>query len=147
MSSQTTPWILILAIWVHICFGIALIANEEVSRIAILAGINTITDPQLVDHTLTGLIIITFALMASLALIFDKSFGRNISICLMFPQYAVLLMAVVTDIYVLITREVSNREVNFWTLFSALNIMIGLGILHTGAVLERYWRRWIQVQD
>ncbi len=142
MTTQTSPWILYLAIWIHLCFGISLIGNSQVSTLAVLTGINIATEND-INHILLGFTLILFALSAICGLIIEKRIGRK-AFFFVFPQYCILIIAIISDVYTLYSGRVMGREVDFWLLFSVLNIMIGLGFFHSCAILERYYFKWIQ---
>lgn len=135
---------MILASWVHFCFGLSLIMNpDEVSRIAVVAGINTITETGMAPELL-GRFLIIFSLLSLFALSMERRIGRWWAITLIFPQYTLLFIALLTDIYILYDGHVMEREVNFWVLWAIIPIVMGMAVLHTIAIFERYGRRWIQ---
>lgn len=147
MTRQTFPWILWLAIWVHICFGLAVIGDKRVLDIAVLNGTNILVDKGM-DHQMLGTVLIGFALSAAFGLMNERLLGRR-SFLLVFPQYSLLVIALFSDIYLLTTGDlqttVETRHIDFWVLFAVVNIMIGLAFAHSAAILERYWYKWTRV--
>lgn len=145
MTTQSTPLVMILASWIHFCFGLALSQNpDEVSRIAVIAGINIMTEFG-IPADLLGQFVMFFSVLALVSFLIEERAGRTVAIALVFPQYTLLFIAFLSDLYILYDSKVMGRDVDFWVLFSILPIMMGLAVVHTIAIFERYGRRWIQV--
>lgn len=135
------PWILLAASCIHIGWGVALIANPDSSRLLVLLGndrvLNLFDSPELLAAILIG-----FSLSALWGLTHEKSFTRNRVVALLFPQYLLLIVTFISDVWVLVSGHYQTAQFNFWDGLVILVSMITVSLLHTIAILERYYFRW-----
>lgn len=135
------PWILLGASIIHITWGVALIVHPQVSRLLILLG----NDRALTlsnSTELLGALYILFSLLALWGLVNEKRYNRNNIIMLLFPQYLMLILTFLSDVYILLTGHYQNNNFDFWDGLVILISMITVSFLHTCAILERYYFKW-----
>lgn len=147
---QHKPWMLFLFILWHLmlaaCIHFTAHSQTPASNLLVLVGINYLTDLGLKGDLLAAFLVgISFSAIFGLA--YETSLGRWRAFAFLAPQYVILFIAFLTDLHILLLGDFNGRHVDRWIILAVLGgFMIG-ALLHTGAILERYFYDWIDPEE
>lgn len=137
------PWMLWYAVGLHTIWAIALLGNSDVERLVVLAGLNKISNVG-IDPTSMAIILLLISISAAYGLHVETKLDPRIVFCLIVWQYLVLLIAVFSDLEILITgKNPANGEpVDRFIILALLGPVMWAGLLHSCAIIERFLLRW-----
>ena len=134
------PWILWWATGVHIILGIALLLHPEAGRLAVLLGLREVIGG--IGTSAMGLILIAVSVWTMFGILREAILPRRWIIAHLFPQYVLVIISLLTNVFILVDGEYMGRPFNFWAGLVGLWPALLGSLLHTFAVLERYFIRW-----
>lgn len=136
------PLILWWATLVHFGLGVAVLLDNQASVVLIIVGLQDVTKPFTPSGT--GILLITFATIAALGLIFEERLSRKSVIASLFPQYVLLIASFISNSFLIIGgyQNSSGNEIPTSVLFCALWAPMVGAILHTFGIVERYFWKW-----
>lgn len=145
--SQGYPWAIWAAISLHALYGYELISHPKVVSLLILVGLNHLSD--LGGTLLLGWVLIVACSLATIGLLSEKKLSQRLCFLLVFPQYALMLVALTSDAQVIIggyhttaTTTTQSVPVDRNIIITALWPVMVIAFFHTLAILERYVARW-----
>lgn len=143
VSGWSSPDI-IWYIWsIHTWFAVCIAMSANVAQTLPFIGL------QYLDHLGVGrwglfAILMGCSQVALVGLLWEKHMSSRAAFLCLWPQYFLTLLALFTEIEVLITnftngyRGTSGNVVDPWVVSALLCILLSAGILHTRAMLKRY---------
>jgi len=137
----TRPWMLLWASCMHIGWGYILYAHNELAQIAVFGGLQFFLDIG-ISVNLLSFSLIFVSLLAIYALFKEAQLPRLINIALLLPQYFVLIVALISDIYIFIAGEYDGRIFDRALIFAVLWPLVAAAGLHTLALWERMRIKW-----
>lgn len=142
-EARSDPYILWYATGLHTIWGIAILVDPSMARLVTFVGLNRLAT---LGTTALGLVLFSTAVLAALALVYESHIGRRAALACVLPQYALILLSLVTDIEIFVTAEnpITGQPVSRVVIGALLGPVVWASILHTMGVLERYviqWRR------
>jgi hypothetical protein len=141
IKAPTHPYILWYATGLHTIWGIAILVDPMMARLVTFVGLNRLSS---LGTTGLGLVLLSTAILAALALVYESRMNRTAALACVMPQYALILLSLVTDIEIFVTAEnpITGQPVDRIIIVALLGPVVWASILHTLGVLERYVLPW-----
>lgn len=139
---RPVPWIIWLAIVVHIAWGYALLVDPSIAPVVILVGLHWVLALG-INAQVLGVLLIVAATLAAVGLVEDHRFSNRTALLMLMPQYALLLAAFFSDAQSVWTGYAGDREIDRLLLFTVLVTVMAMAVLHSAAIVERHllWTR------
>lgn len=138
---RQSDWIIYWAVAVHTVWGVALLLDPNVAKIVILVGLHEFVKAGVPEWVLgTGLILVSA--LALIGLLSSRIQSRNTSLCLLMPQYAVLMTSLFSDLWTVLAglNSATGTAVSRPILLIVLWPVMAAAILHSIAIVERHLR-------
>lgn len=139
----TQPWMLWWAVGLHFIWGWALLVRPTAGNLTVFVGLNRLVTDVGISSTILGLFLIVASLLAAAGLLLEGKIPRLALVSLL-PQYALLLIALLSDLEVVVTAKnpATGQYVDRVLIISIIGPLMWAAILHTFAILERFVLRW-----
>lgn len=141
VNRRLTPWMLWWAVGLHLVWAFVLVAFPETATLAVIVGLHPFLELGLTPD-LVGIALFVAAALAGLGLVLETRIGLQATLAFLAPQYLILVIAFVSDVYLFVAGEYQGRRIDRETILVILWPLAWGALLHTLAILDRYLLRW-----